>query len=216
MSAKINTALFLALLLSSSVRAGYSSDSSGKAASSATEPPAATAGKTVSPESTFDKERFTNEVLKSKDLPNFHEVHPFLYRSGEPTEAGLEKAKQKGITTLIDLRGGDKSREEAQWAKKLGMKYINLPMTAEPPTPKQIDTFMTTVKAAEANPKNGSVLVHCAHGSDRTGCMVGIWRVSEDHWDYDKTYAEMRHYWFTPKFTKLSGTVKKFADQAKH
>ncbi len=31
-------------------------------------------------------------LAKIEDLPNFHEVHPFLYRSGEPTEAGLKTA----------------------------------------------------------------------------------------------------------------------------
>ena len=217
MAPKINTALFLAFVLSSLAGRGFAADSATPApASESNATVAAKSTKTVNPDTTFDRARFDAEVTHSKDLPNFHEVHSFLYRSGEPTKLGLEKAKAKGIRTLIDLRGGDRSKQEAEWAKELGLKYINLPMTAEPPTPKQIDTFMSTVKAAEANPKDGSVLVHCAHGSDRTGCMVGIWRVRQDHWDYDKTYTEMRHYWFTPKFTKLSGTVKKFAYESAH
>jgi protein tyrosine/serine phosphatase len=166
------------------------------------------------PDSTFDKERFTREVLKSKDLPNFHEVHPFLYRSGEPTEEGLRKAKSMGIRTLIDLRGGDKSKQEAEWAKSLGMRYINLPMSSQPPTKPQVDQLLTTVKHAQANPKDGSVLVHCAHGSDRTGCMIGIWRVTQEGWNYDDAYKEMRHYWFTPKFTRLSDSVREYAQSS--
>lgn len=171
--------------------------------------------KTAETTTSFDKKRFHEVVTKQKHLvPNFHQVHPFLYRSGEPTAAGVDDIKSKGIETIVDLRAEtDASRAEAAQAKKLGMKYIQLPMSSEPPTKKQVDTFMKTVRDAR-DKKSGPVLVHCAHGSDRTGCMVGIWRVTEDGYNYDQAYKEMRHYWFTPKFTKLSGAVKQHADKS--
>lgn len=167
---------------------------------------------TANPDNTFDKERFAKEVLHSKDLPNFHEVHPFLYRSGEPTDTGFSKLQSYNIKTVIDLRAPTaKAQQEKEWAKKLGLKYINLPMSAEPPTPQQVKTFIDETKQAQQDPGKGAVLVHCAHGSDRTGCMVGLWRVTQDGWTYPQAYKEMRHYWFTPKFTKLSGTVERYA-----
>ncbi|MBX9689736.1 MAG: tyrosine-protein phosphatase [Candidatus Obscuribacterales bacterium] len=144
-----------------------------------------------------------------EDLPNFHEVHPFLYRSGEPTEAGLRKLKEMGIKTLIDLRApSERAFDEGKAAEALGMKYIMLTMTSAPPTQKQVDKMLKTIKEAKDEAKNGSVLVHCAHGSDRTGCMLGIWRVTQENWSYDEAYKEMRKYWFTPKFTKLADAVK--------
>jgi protein tyrosine phosphatase (PTP) superfamily phosphohydrolase (DUF442 family) len=144
-----------------------------------------------------------------EDLPNLHEVHPFLYRSGEPTEAGFKKLKEMGVKTLIDLRApSERHFDEEKAAKELGLKYIMLTMTSAPPTKKQVDTFLSTVKKAQKDPEKGSVLVHCAHGSDRTGCMVGIWRVTQENWNYDDTYKEMRKYWFTPKFTKLADAVR--------
>jgi protein tyrosine/serine phosphatase len=66
-------------------------------------------------------------------------------------------------------------------------------------------------KETEAGEKNKKVFLHCAHGSDRTGCMVGIWRVTRDGWDYPAAYQEMRKYYFGPKFTKLSGAVEERA-----
>ena len=74
---------------------------------------------------------------------------------------------------------------------------------------------MTAVTEAKNDKAKGAVLLHCAHGSDRTGCLVGIWRVTEDGWKYPEAYKEMRHYWFTPKFTKLSGAVKEYAGAKK-
>jgi protein tyrosine/serine phosphatase len=188
-----------------------------------TETPAQTADPvtTVQPaaatdKAAFDHERFRTEVLEQKDLPNFHEVHPFLLRSGRPTEGGMQDVKAKGVTTIIDLRNpGEKKFDEAASAKQLGIKYISMPMSSAPPTKKQVDTFISVVKRAEAHPEDSKVLVHCTHGSDRTGCLVGIWRVTQDGWNYDQAYKEMRKYWFTPKFIRLSATVEQYAQRAR-
>ncbi len=151
-----------------------------------------------------------------EDLPNFHEVYPYLYRSGEPTEAGLKKLKDMGVKTLIDLRApSERAFDEEKAAKDLDMKYIMLTMTSAPPTNKQVETLLSTIKKAKADPSKASVLVHCAHGSDRTGCMLGIWRVTQEDWSYDQAYKEMRKYWFTPKFTKLADAVKTRAKKSK-
>lgn len=153
-------------------------------------------------------------------LPNFHQVHPYLYRGGEPTPAGLEKLKQLGVKTIIDLRAHPgQTRAEAETARTLGMKYINLPMDYHAPTEAQQEKLLRTLSEAEANEKKGSptpVLVHCAHGSDRTGCMIGLWRVKHDGWSYPDAYKEMRKYYFTPKFTLLSGAVKNAAAATKY
>lgn len=147
---------------------------------------------------------------KIEDLPNFHVVHPFLYRGGEPSKKGLEQLHEKGIKTLIDLRASSAiTKSEEATADSLGMKYINLPMSAKAPTEAQLATYLKTVR--EARDKNEPVFLHCAHGSDRTGCLVGIWRVTEDGYSYPQAYSEMRKYWFGPQFKELSGAVRKRA-----
>lgn len=150
-----------------------------------------------------------SRVAVKDDLPNFHEVHPFLFRSGEPTEAGLKKLKDMGIKTIIDLRApSEQAFDEAKAAKALDMNYVRLTMTSAPPTEKQVSLLLKTIDQARQKPENGSVLVHCAHGSDRTGCMIGIFRVSQEDWSFEEAYKEMRKYWFTPKFTRLSDAVR--------
>jgi len=151
---------------------------------------------------------------QSGDLPNFHEVHPYLFRGGQPTIEGMNKLKDKGIATVIDLRGNPaETIPEGKLAESLGMKYINLPMSSKAPTSKQVNTFLQSVKKA-ADGQSGPVFVHCAHGSDRTGCLVGVWRVTQDGFNYEQAYDEMRKYYFSPKFTQLSGTVKKYEQSA--
>lgn len=150
------------------------------------------------------------ETCKKKetaDLPNFHQVHPYLYRGGEPSEVGLKKLSDRGIKTIIDLRAkGARTSKEKALAQTLGMDYINLPMSDKAPTQSQVETFLAAVK--EGREKDRPVFLHCAHGSDRTGCLIGIYRVSEDGYTYKEAYKEMRRYYFGPQFKELSGAVK--------
>ena len=147
---------------------------------------------------------------KIEDLPNFHKVHSYLYRGGEPSNGGVSKLKEMGVKTIIDLRAPTKlAKKEKAYAESLGLKYVNLPMSSEAPTSKQVDTLLNTIDQGKAN--NEPVFVHCQHGSDRAGCMIGIWRVTRDNWSFDETYKEMRKYWFGPKFYKLRNAVKERA-----
>jgi protein tyrosine/serine phosphatase len=152
------------------------------------------------------------------DLPNFHVVHDYLLRGGEPSDQGLKNLKALGVDVIVDLRAptGKAQAEKAQ-AKALGMQYINLPMSSRPPTEQQVNTFLKAVdekSQLQRVPKDTgekyphSVFVHCAHGSDRTGCMVGIWRVSRDHWTYPQAYQEMRKYYFGPQYKQLAEAVR--------
>jgi protein-tyrosine phosphatase len=151
---------------------------------------------------------YPNRTKKIEDLPNFHSVHPFLYRGGEPTKKGMKQLQEKGVKTVIDLRAKSASTNaEEAIAHELGMRYINLPMSDKAPTEAQLTTYMKTVDEAKSN--NAPVFLHCAHGSDRTGCLVGIWRVSRDDYSYNDAYKEMRKYWFGPQFKKLSAAVQK-------
>ncbi|HEY3331598.1 MAG TPA: tyrosine-protein phosphatase [Capsulimonadaceae bacterium] len=145
-------------------------------------------------------------VAADSSLPNFAQVAPGLYRGAAPTPAGLAKVKSMGVATVIDLRIAPKTvaKERAEVAK-LGMTFVNLPMGSAPPTQKQVTTFLALVNAAGDKP----VFVHCQHGADRTGCMMGIYRVTHDKWSYAKAYSEMRHYGFKPYYTDLANAVKK-------
>ena len=144
------------------------------------------------------------------DLPNFHMVSAGVYRGAAPTTEGLKRLKEMGVKTVIDLRIAPKTvqKERAEVAR-LGMKWINLPMSEAPPTQAQVDALLVALKSAPSEP----VFVHCQHGADRTGCMLGIYRETQQGWDFDKTYAEMRKYGFKPYYLKLKDAVHKRAQR---
>jgi len=140
-----------------------------------------------------------------KALPNFQEViKQQIYRGGAPTYWGMKKLKEIGIHTIIDLRIEKINREEKKKAEELGFTWIHLPMGSEAPTRKQVETFLDTLDKAEEEP----VYVHCQHGADRTGAMIGIYRMRAQDWDFEKTWTEMRKYGFKLHLTELKDAVR--------
>ena len=140
-------------------------------------------------------------------LPNFHQVAPGIYRGAAPTAQGLRSLKTMGVRTIIDLRIEKARKAEQKTAEAMGFKWIGLPMGREAPKPKQVELFLATLSKAPAEP----VFVHCQHGADRTGCMLGLYRVKVQHWTFAQTWAEMRKYGFKPHLKELKATVEKAA-----
>lgn len=145
------------------------------------------------------------EVAKPAGLPNFHEVTKNIYRGGAPTEEGLKSLKAMKICTIIDLRISPKQvSKDKKLAESMGFKWLNLPMGKEAPTKKQVETLLSTLAKAAEEP----VFVHCQHGADRTGCMIGIYRVQVQDWSFSQAWVEMRKYGFKPYLSELKEAVR--------
>jgi protein tyrosine/serine phosphatase len=141
-------------------------------------------------------------------VPNFGVVDPGIYRGAAPTAKGLAALKEMGVVCVVDLRISPKQvKAEGAEVRRLGMRFVNLPMGSDPPTAKEETQFLAIVAQAGRQP----VFVHCQYGADRTGVMIGLYRRIDDHWPYDKTYAEMRRYGFKKHLTKLAAFVKNAA-----
>lgn len=126
---------------------------------------------------------------------NFHTVHPFLFRSGDIDPTDFPALKAKGIQTVLSLEdeGGQASLADAERAvaAQFGMKFVWQPMSnTDQPTLQQINKALETI----VNPANRPVLVHCKHGSDRTGIVIAAYRIKYDHWTMAQAVTEMRQY----------------------
>jgi len=137
-------------------------------------------------------------------LPNFHQVAPGIYRGAAPTGEGFTTLQSLGVRTIIDLRIEKTAKAEQQSAEKSGFIWIHLPMGKEAPTQKQVDTLLATLAKATETP----VYVHCQHGADRTGCMIGIYRVQVQGWSFSQAWEEMRQYGFKPWLEELKASVR--------
>jgi tyrosine-protein phosphatase SIW14 len=137
-------------------------------------------------------------VASANEIPivHFHQVSDGIYRGARPNEEGMSALALMGIKTDLNLDNDSRvaSDEEAQ-AKALGMHFISYPMSG---FWKPSDKTVNAALAVLADSSNYPVYVHCQHGQDRTGVVVGLHRVFHDHWTQQQAYAEMIDLGFHP------------------
>jgi protein tyrosine/serine phosphatase len=119
-------------------------------------------------------------------------VNERLYRGGQPKKGGIEQLSELGIKTIINLRGEDEqTRAEEAEAKAANLSYFNIPMPGlSRPAHEQVSRVMTIIQAEE----NWPVFIHCKRGSDRTGTIVAIYRISQDKWTASEAMSEAKSF----------------------
>jgi len=131
---------------------------------------------------------FAQNDPPSKNLPNFYRVNDNVYRGGQPKDAGFAELKKLGIKTIIYLRGDDNNAQnEKKLAEGAGMRFLNFPLgNWDRPDQKDIDKILAAINA----PENQPIFVHCKRGSDRTGTVIAVYRMTRDGWDAKKAGDE--------------------------
>lgn len=144
---------------------------------------------------------------------NFSEVVPKeVFRGGQPTNAQLAYLQEQyGIKTIVkldfdeeedldDKKGKEKS--ERVMAKILGMEMVFAPTPPStkligksgkelnPATPPDSKSIQMAVEALKDRSK-WPIYVHCIHGRDRTGLVVGLFRVLSEGKKLEEVRAEM-------------------------
>lgn len=132
----------------------------------------------------------------------FHQVSPGVYRGSQPNAADIAYLKLIGIQTIIDLNDPiDKHLTEEIQAKQVGIKSEWVPLSGFW-APKKED--VEKVLALMADKKNGPIYLHCEHGHDRTGLLVGLYRVRIEHVSKWEAWKEMFAMHFHPILLGLS------------
>jgi protein tyrosine/serine phosphatase len=125
-----------------------------------------------------------------KNLPNFSEATPTLYRGGQPTRRGFSMLAKMGINIVVDLRGSRES--ERRIVTHLGMRYVAMPWRCSFPKDK---TFAQFLRLVRKNPGK-KIFVHCRLGDDRTGMMIASYRMAREGWSAERAEKEMEKFGF--------------------
>jgi len=162
------------------------------------------------PSATLDDNAGGNQYLRQVAtlIPNVQMTAPNIVRGSQPTGQTLALLKSGGVTTVINLRNEDVLvAQEGIMAKRLGLNYVNIPMNIfDVPSKQQITDFLAAISKAR-----GKVFVHCQHGQDRTGTMIGMYRIAHDGWDAKRAYQEMLSCGFRPYLGNLTEGVYEFS-----
>ena len=143
----------------------------------------------------------SNKNVKSvHEIKNFYKVDAKLYRSTQPSKRTFVKIYEYGIRNIVELR---------QWhsnealIEKTGLKLYSFPLNASKVTYDDLVKIVAAIESAE-----GKVLVHCWHGSDRTGVVVAAYRIYHG-WSKEQAVEEFtdggfgyHEFWF-PNLKKL-------------
>ena len=121
---------------------------------------------------------------------NFHKVNDKIYRSGQPDEDELDSLYTfNGLRSVLNLRGIDSDTDKvyAVNRRRKGVLVLyNLPLETGNITESDLIKLLIIIRDA---PK--PLLIHCWHGSNRTGCAVAAYRIVFENWQIEDAVNEL-------------------------
>lgn len=115
---------------------------------------------------------------------NFHQVSPEIYRSAQPDAAQMQGIEQQGIKTVLSLRQWN---DDDSQAKGTHLVLRRVPINAAVINDDKVVSALREIRFAQK-----PLLVHCWHGSDRTGLVVAMYRLVFEQASKSDVLAELR------------------------
>jgi len=125
------------------------------------------------------------QPIETKNLKNFYKLDDHVYRSAQPSEEGFEYLKTLGIKNILNLRD---YHNDDPGSKKPGLNLYRIEMDAGKIKTADVVAALRFIKQSE-----GPVLIHCWHGSDRTGTISALYRIVFQNWSKEDAIDELIH-----------------------
>jgi len=118
-------------------------------------------------------------------LPNFAQVCPGVYRGGQPADEGWDYLYGVGVSNVIKLDTTEEGSDLG--ALQRGMVVHCHPITLLEQLVTGPDLVEMDAALREICP---GTYIHCLHGEDRTGLLVGLYRLQQG-WTKEQASREM-------------------------
>lgn len=135
-------------------------------------------------------------------LANFYQLNDSIYRSAQPTRGDFRTIRKHNIESLLCLR----SRPYDMALDKTG-RHTMLHLAMQPTTFTDTE-IIAALKLIKVAPK--PILIHCHHGSDRSGVVLAMYRIVFEEWTKAAAIAEMTEggYGFHQKYSNIVRYIK--------
>jgi len=140
--------------------------------------------------------------VNSTFIENFYQIDDEFFRSGNPSKEAFRELESLGIMEVINLQTYHSDDDEAQVTN---VTLHRIKMNAHRITEEDVVEVLRIIKD-----RKGKILVHCKHGSDRTGLIVAMYRIVFQGWTKEDAsdelinggYGHHRIFRNIPKFIK--------------
>ena len=119
----------------------------------------------------------------SSALKNFFRLDEKVYRSAQPDRKGFEELKRLGIRNVLSFRDHHADDRDA---KGLGLTLYRVKMEAGEIKDEQVVDSLRIVRTTK-----GPIVIHCWHGSDRTGLISAMYRILYQNWSKEEAIEEL-------------------------
>lgn len=126
---------------------------------------------------------------------NFYQISADVFRSEQPNVNSASQIKEHQIDIVINLRNRDLDSKQL---KDQNLKLIHIPINTWSINREDLLQVMFEIQQAKAFEQK--ILIHCYHGSDRTGASIAMYRIIFEDWSTQDALNEMKYggYGFHP------------------
>lgn len=120
--------------------------------------------------------------VRSQHLKNFYRLDEKVYRSAQPDKKGFRELERLGIKNVLSFRDYHSDED----AKGTALRLFRVKMEAGEITDDKVIEALRIIKRSQ-----GPILIHCWHGSDRTGLISALYRILYQNWSKDEAIEEL-------------------------
>jgi tyrosine-protein phosphatase SIW14 len=122
------------------------------------------------------------QPMMGLDLDNFYQLTEGVYRSKQPDDEAMAALERMGMRSILNLREYHTDDDEARGT---GLKLYNVPVNAGRIDDEFVLRSLRIIASAEK-----PILIHCWHGSDRTGVVAAMYRMVFQGWSREAAIDE--------------------------
>ena len=141
------------------------------------------------------EQRPTHWAKELNHAENFYQISADVFRSEQPNANLASQIKEHQIDVVINLRNRDLDSTQL---KDQNLKLIHIPINTWSINREDLLQVMFEIQQAKAFEQK--MLIHCYHGSDRTGASIAMYRIIFEDWSTQNALDEMKYggYGFHP------------------
>lgn len=125
------------------------------------------------------------QPVAAQHLKNFFRLDDKVYRSAQPDEKAFLELRKMGIRNVLNFRDHHSDDDKARGT---GLRLFRIEMEAGDIETEQVIAALRIIRDAD-----GPILIHCWHGSDRTGLISALYRIVFQGWSKDEAIDELVH-----------------------